>query len=260
MERKIVFFDIDGTLLSEITGEISETAITAIHKAQENGHLAVINTGRTWPLIEQRLLDIGFDAYICGCGTKIVYKGETLFHQTVEDETAQKIIAATKKYKIDNILEGDQGLYMDKKEEMLTETWRNFSSRFDGIAAYWGEPGMKMDKMFTLTNPESDLESFCKEMEDTFDCIDREHGHYEFVPKNCSKASAIQQLIDYLGMELKDTISIGDSNNDLPMLNYTAISIAMGVHSKGLEEKVDYVTKTVEENGIYHALYHYGLI
>ena len=63
--RKILFFDIDGTLISESSGEIPESTKTALKRAQENGHITIINTGRTRALIEPRLQDMGFDGYIC---------------------------------------------------------------------------------------------------------------------------------------------------------------------------------------------------
>lgn len=259
MERKIIFFDIDGTLLSEVTGEIPKSAIEAIHKAQKNGHLAVINTGRTAPLLEQELIDIGFDAYICGCGTKIICHGETIFHQTVEDAMAQKVIAALKKYKIDGVLEGDKALFLDRREALWSEEWRAFHDRFCAMAKPWDSPELSMDKLYTFVNSQSDFKGFQEEFSGVFDFIDRERGYYELVPQGCSKAAGIRRLIEHLGIGIADTISVGDSNNDLPMLACTAVSIAMGVHSEGIHDKVDYITKTVEEDGIYHALAHYGL-
>lgn len=260
MTKKIIFFDIDGTLLSETTKTIPESAVEAIHRAQKNGHLAVVNTGRTAVLLEKEILDIGFDGYICGCGTKIWYQGETLFHKSVDTAQVPHIVDVLRRCKIDGILEGDKNLFFDKKENMWTEEWTNFESRFDGIAKSWDSAKISMDKLYTLTNPQSSLEEFKQELGTIFDFIDRERGFYELVPKGCTKASGIKGLLDYLGMELKDTFSIGDSNNDLPMLDYTAVSIAMGAHSQGIHDRVDYITKTVEEDGIYHALSHYALI
>ena len=55
--KKILFFDIDGTLISETSGEIPESTKTALKKAQENGHITIINTGRTRALIGRRLIN-----------------------------------------------------------------------------------------------------------------------------------------------------------------------------------------------------------
>jgi hydroxymethylpyrimidine pyrophosphatase-like HAD family hydrolase len=88
----IVFFDLDGTLISDDGAYIiPESAINAIHKAQANGHLMYVDTGRTIMNIEQRLLDIGFDGYICGCGMYIECGKEVIFqhfrHPIVRDYT-----------------------------------------------------------------------------------------------------------------------------------------------------------------------------
>lgn len=260
MNRKMIFFDIDGTLLSEKTGKIPASAIEAIHLAQKKGHLAVINTGRTWLLLEKSLREIGFDGYICGCGTKIVYHDEVLFHQTVDRPIVKKVIEALEKYRIDGILEGDEKLYLNEKERILTKEWKVFYDRFCKNSGSFYDAEISMDKLYTLTNPESDLQGFQRELESWFDFIDRDNGYYELVPKGLSKASGIRRMAKHLGISMEDTISVGDSNNDLPMLEATAVSIAMGVHSEGIHDKVDFITKTVEEDGIYYALEHYGLL
>ena len=79
--RKIAFFDIDGTLTSEIDGSIPGSAVRAIRKARSNGHLMFINSGRCRQNIEERFVSIGFDGMICGCGTDIYCgKTEILYH------------------------------------------------------------------------------------------------------------------------------------------------------------------------------------
>ncbi len=69
--RKIAFFDIDGTLTSEIDGSVPEDAAWAIARARENGHLMFLNTGRCFQNVEPRFRRIGWDGYVCGCGTNI---------------------------------------------------------------------------------------------------------------------------------------------------------------------------------------------
>ena len=71
MERKIAFFDIDGTLTSELDGSVLPSTKNAIKKARNNGHIMFINTGRCMQNVEKRFLEIGFDGIISGCGTNI---------------------------------------------------------------------------------------------------------------------------------------------------------------------------------------------
>ena len=61
--------------MAEGTHYLPQSAVNAIRKARENGHLVFINTGRTRFSIDDFLEEIGFDGYVCGCGTAI-YVGE----------------------------------------------------------------------------------------------------------------------------------------------------------------------------------------
>ena len=78
-----LFFDIDGTILSEITHEIPESALVALRKAQENGHKTFINTGRTICSVPPMTKRIPFDGFLCGCGTHLVYEERVVFHHSI---------------------------------------------------------------------------------------------------------------------------------------------------------------------------------
>lgn len=86
MKKKALFFDIDGTLLSEVTGQVPESAIEALKQAQECGHLTFINTGRTICSIPGELKQLPFNGFICGCGTYISYQDEVIFSKSIPHE------------------------------------------------------------------------------------------------------------------------------------------------------------------------------
>ena len=73
VNRKLIFFDIDGTIIPEDTGVIPESTKEVIKKAKENGNLVFINTGRTFSGITQPIFDLEFNGYVCGCGTHIYF-------------------------------------------------------------------------------------------------------------------------------------------------------------------------------------------
>ncbi len=255
MKRKIIFFDIDGTIMEESAQKILQSTISAIQKARENGHYAVINTGRTGLLVGPELREkIGFDGYLFGCGTSVKFAGKDLMHQTLPHDTAVKIVSSLRQCKIDGVLEGEENLYIETDEKIHSESFRQFAANFSEIRKTWDEPLFKMDKMFLFTSTGSDMEAFQKEFHHQFEFIDREKGFWEVIPNGYSKASGIQYLIDYLGMSIEDTVAIGDSNNDLSMLSYAGTSIAMGNANEEIQGIVDYVTTRVEEDGIYNAL------
>ncbi|MBP5264096.1 MAG: HAD-IIB family hydrolase, partial [Lachnospiraceae bacterium] len=103
---------------------------------------------------------------------------------------------------------------------------------------------------------------------DLLDAIDREHGFYEIVPKGVSKASCMDDLVEYLNnsgkypekISIEDTVAIGDSNNDLPMLEHAGCAIAMGESSQQVLAMADFITAPVMQDGIYKALEWLGCI
>ena len=67
-------------------------------------------------------------------------------------------------------------------------------------------------------------------------------------------------MLDYFGMDVSETMSFGDGGNDIPMLQYAHIGVAMGNATDNVKEIADYVTTSVDEDGIANALKHFGVI
>ena len=89
----LLFFDIDGTLFSNKTHRIPASTLEAIEKAREKGHMALINTGRTKSGMQKELWDLPFDGYLLGCGSRIIFRGKTLYSSSFPMETGKKIIS-----------------------------------------------------------------------------------------------------------------------------------------------------------------------
>ena len=256
----IIFFDIDGTLMGNGSQRMSESTVNAIQKARANGHVCMINTGRTRKLVGPEITgQVEFDGYLLGCGTMMVYHDEVLMHKRLSKELCLRILEALKRYEIDAIMEGAEDNYCEKPKDMYTETFATYISRYEeeykgkAYSELKGAPG-NFDKFFAYVEDVSKMDAFRAEFEAELDFIDRENGYYEAVPKGCSKATAIQYIADALGIAMEDTVAIGDSNNDLPMLEYAHTAIAMGNSSKAVLEMADYVTTDVGEDGIFNAL------
>lgn len=261
MKKKIIFFDIDGTIMEESNGRILPSTINAIKKARENGHYAVINTGRTNYMLEKRLQEtIGFDGYLLGCGTTIQFQGKNLLHRTITKEIADEIIKELRICKIDAVLEGEYALYLDEEENIHTDFFKQYLLEKELTYKKWDDINLSMDKFFMYADENSNFERFHSVLETSFDFIDRERGFWEVVPKEFSKASAIQFLIDYLHMDIEDTVAIGDSNNDLSMLEYVHTSIAMGNSTKTVLDGASFITTDVDKDGIEMALKWLGVI
>ena len=251
---KIIFFDIDGTLICGGSELMSESTKEAIRIARANGHICMINTGRTKRLVGENLTgQVEFDGLLLGCGTEIEYHGKQLMHKTFSMEESKAILAAMKKYHVDAVLEGSREDYAPRGEEVFTETFRHMAREIENrkYDRYANAPG-NYDKLYAYAETPAGMDGMKHDLSEILDFIDREQGFYEIVPKGYSKATAIRYITDYLKIPMEDTVAIGDSNNDLPMLKYAHTSIAMGNSSKQVLETADYITTDVDKDGIWN--------
>lgn len=258
----LIFFDIDGTLIDEETHELPESAAKAILQARQAGHICIINTGRS-----KKLVDIegdrlnGFDGMLMGCGTQIIYRGRELLHKTFTVEEANDIIAGLKKYHIDAVLEGAIDNFCQHDEDFFTEKFKNFIHEFDRFHYKFYEfaPG-NFDKFYCYTPDKEAITGFMEEFADRLEMVDRTKGFYEIMPKGFSKASAIVMMAQRLAISMDETVAIGDSNNDIPMIECAHIGIAMGNAGDDVKSIADYVTSDIREDGIANALRWLGAI
>lgn len=258
---KILFFDIDGTLIDRKFQMLPSTR-EAISTARRNGHICMVNTGRTYKMVGDYLADwVEFDGCLCGCGTMITYHNQQLLHKTFTKAEAEHIIAGLEKYGIDAVLEGSENNFQKALHDMHTERFRSYMSQFSNLEyGSFEEAKGHFDKFYCYVGEDSYRRGFFKEYEEMLDYIDRERGFYEIVPKGYSKASGMKYVADYLHVSMEDTVAIGDSNNDITMLEAAHTAIAMGNSSKAVLSLADYVTTDVAEDGIWNALKWLGVL
>ena len=115
------------------------------------------------------------------------------------------------------------------------------------------------DKLFVYADEKSDLKKFLDFIDTDMEALDRGGNAYEVVQKGYSKATACEFMLDRLGMTKEQAYVFGDSSNDLAMFEFAVHAVAMGEHDPVLDPYTEFVTKTVEEDGIAYALQHYGL-
>lgn len=264
MNRSIVFFDIDGTLIESKTEYFPESAKRAILELQKNGHLAFINTGRTHFNMPEGIKDFPFDGYVTSCGAHIEYEGNTLLESYVPHELCMEIIMKMREMRIPLFYESRWGLSVDQdspwKHPMLDRVLQMpFGNSIQELLEKLGTEYV-FDKFLILPQENSDMAAFEKYIEPYFTYIRREHGSGEIVQKQYSKATAIKFLEQYFGISHEDTYCVGDSTNDLEMLRYAAHSIAMGECMEEILSDCEYQTGSIFDDGIEKALKHYHLI
>lgn len=265
MNRKIAFFDIDGTLTSETDGSVPEDAAAAIAQARANGHLMFINTGRCFQNVEPRFRDIGWDGYVCGCGTNIYCDGRDVLYVSQTHSTIMRILEAARRADVDILFESRAQVAFDLTRPLrhprALRQYQIFADQGYSMPEELENPNFFADKFVIWYQEEAQLAAFRQVSDRWFDCIDRGGTFREFVPRGYSKATGIQFVLDHYGLTLEDAYALGDSNNDLSMLSYVPHSIAMGnANPTSLFAQVEYVTAPSSQGGVRQALTHYQFI
>ncbi|MBQ5430948.1 MAG: HAD family hydrolase [Lachnospiraceae bacterium] len=258
---KAVFFDIDGTLW-DTDNVIPTSTVEAIHRLQKNGHLAFLNTGRTRGFVTaEHLLGIGFDGIVSGCGTMIEEHGEVLYYHRIPGQQAVDTVETVRSYGFKPILEGRDYLYMDMEDfggdpygsKLVNELGENLLP----IKENYGQ--WEISKLSCDTKG-CDVAAVEKKLGDQYQFLIHNSEVVEMVPTGHDKGSGIRKVCEILNIPVGDTISFGDSVNDLDMLRQAGIGVAMGNGTEDAKAAADYVTTHMKEDGIYKALDKFGLI
>lgn len=269
MNRKLLFFDIDGTLLAGgIPGYIPNSAMEALKQSQANGHYIFINSGRTWSFIPELIKNFPFDGYVCGCGTEVILHGKTIFHHELPRDVRFGIRDIFRRTGVQGAYEGRTACFFDNREDLIPPLAkiRDIYASCDAPDSLrtFDDPDLDFDKFVAFYDENSDIELFKELTKEHFNFIGRErmetYGFAELVPKSCSKADGIDVVADYLGASLDDCYVFGDSANDLSMLLHVKHSIAMGNSYPEVLGKTSYVTTPADRDGIMVAMKHFHLI
>ncbi|MCI8452997.1 MAG: HAD family phosphatase [Lachnospiraceae bacterium] len=257
MSRKALFFDVDGTLLINMSREIPKSAVEAIQKAREAGHLVFINSGRARCLLHEVEDSLPVDGYLCGCGTYVEIAGHVALHHVIAEHRRLELQRDILIFGLDGILEGPKGCCTQKGVSNMGEIERVKEAVYRNGALFsadWTEKAVPFDKFCVLADEGSDIEGFLEMLNPDIAAIDRGHGLYECVPAGFDKATAMQFVLDYFKIPREESYAFGDSTNDLAMIRYAGNAVIMGQHDKALEPYASFVTKDVEDGGIAYAL------
>jgi hypothetical protein len=259
---KLIFFDIDGTLWDGRM-QIPDSTRLALRKLKENGHKYFICSGRAkGNILSEDLFSLGFDGILAACGNYVELDGKVLYNRLLTEEQVEKVIRVLDECSMPVVLEGPQyhwisaeGFEEDPYVEYIFREMGKCAIPLDGY-----REGMEINKFSADILKKTDYKRIQEEIGDIFDFLEHEGNVVEAVPKGSSKATGIAWLCDYLGVDAADTYAVGDSVNDLDMLEFVGHGIAMGNGTQPAKQAAEYITSEIHEDGIYRAMQHYGLI
>ena len=260
----LLFFDIDGTIFDG-RRRLPDSVLPAMEAAHRNGHRLVINTGRTLCNPDRRLDAFPLDGWIFGCGTRIIYRGET--QQSMEYPPAEslKLRNLFRELGIPAVYECDTAMYFDPEVPSPPamdgfREWAVQRGNYRDITD--GDPEFRAVKMFCFADAAAvaRMERRTAEAGMPYTAINRWPEGWELVPGGYSKGKGIDVLREHLNVSREDCYAFGDSSNDLTMFEHAGHSIAMGNAPEDVQAVCTYVTGRPEDHGIADAMRHFGLI
>lgn len=261
----IIFFDIDGTIM-DANGGIPSSAILTIRQLRSRGHLCIINTGRPYIDLDPSLFDIGFDGLICTCGQHIIFHGKELLCDGFSPAASTFLMELGRKCRMDMYYESKTGVWLeryDTQRELAPElllSLSRFVRRGISVTSPQGIPGFHFDKLCISYTQDSLLSEFLTGAAPYCEPIDRGGGMYELPKKGYSKGTGCRFMANALHIPLEDCFAIGDSTNDVSMLECVGHPLVMGTAPRSVQQIAEYVTDALAADGLYHAMRHTGLI
>lgn len=262
---KIIFFDVDGTLLNS-EHKISKLTRKALKELEEKDIPFVIVSGRG-PLAIYPL----FDEYDFKCpiisygGTLILDENRNvLFNQGIDKINILQIIEFIEDNHFDLTWAAyslDRWIVKDKNDPRVISQENIIKSQstqgsIDSIK------GNEVNKILCMCNPNDilDIEEKLKEAFPNYSIVKSSDIYIEIMPNGISKATAINTLCSLWDIDIADTIAFGDNYNDAEMLESVGVGVLMGNAPNELKKRIKTHTYDNDHDGIYYALLEMGLI
>jgi len=256
---KIVFFDIDGTLYYNKECRIVDSTLFALRELRKKGIKICICTSRS---IEEmsKLPSFVFeemDGIVCNCGGEMYINNKLVKHYPINQEVINKVINI-----LDNNISvyrysGINGInYLSQREDRVDAVFNSLYSMVPEKKKYEGE---ELTHLLFYTQDD-------KIRKQIVDCLQGETYinlkiANEIVAKGIEKASAMKIFAkEFYDINEDEIAAFGDGENDVKMLKEAALGIAMGNGCIECKEVADYITDTIENDGVYKALKHFELV
>lgn len=255
---KAVFFDVDGTLVSHKTKSVPASAREAVNKLREKGIKVFLSTGRhIHELKDLPTEGMKFDGYIILNGQIGLDENRNMiFSNPFGKEDIQGLVEIFNKKEYPFVLVNEEGHYMNFVNEYVEMALGTVSTPVPPVREYEGEPLYQA----TVFIPTEEDDEFAKKLSDG--CKMARWGNHgvDIIAKEGGKAMGLQVFGNILGISPQEMMAFGDAQNDMDMIEYAGVGIAMGNAEEGVKQIADDVTTEVDQDGIANALRKYGLV
>ena len=244
------------------THAIPQSTIDALKAAHSNGHKIFIATGRPKAIINNlsAIQDLGIiDGYITMNGAYCFVEDKVIYKSAIPHDEVLAIGNYCKNHDFACIFVAEHTIAVCQTNHLVKEIFYDYL-HVDVIPSETLEEATKSE-IFQIT-PFITEEQEAVIHHEIPNCeIGRWYPAFaDITAKGNTKQKGIDEVIKYFGLKLEDTMAFGDGGNDISMLRHAAIGVAMGNASDEVKAAANYVTASVDDDGIKKALEHFNII
>ncbi|MEG0363988.1 MAG: Cof-type HAD-IIB family hydrolase [Erysipelotrichales bacterium] len=258
MKKKLIFFDIDGTIVDHFKKEIPKSTIQALKELKANGHIVAIASGKGPKYIKEMFDDIDINTFAALNGNYVSLNDKVIYKQTINPNLVKKFELFCKDKDIPFTMADEfetKTLFKDK--DIVEKYYKEFSATYppviDDIKDY--NAYYQMSVMIKQED-EDKLIPYFKELS----FVRMSQYGMNVNPVGGLKEKGIKYILDHSDYTSDDLVVFGDGLNDMGMFALAKTSVAMGNANEKLKEVATYTTSHISENGIYNACKHLNLI
>ena len=249
MEQKLILFDIDGTLLHNETNRIPKSTIQAIQQLKAAGHQLAIATGRSFLEVGEQVRNLPFEMFITANGQYIVCHGKTVYEGPILASTVQRLVDEAKQMGIELGFVTPTKMGITNINKQMEVGFNYFSMPIPEIIPTLYQEEAILQVWFFSERFGELADKFKEELQ----FVPWVSSGADVLPVGASKAEGIKRLIKHLEVEPQQIIVFGDGHNDIEMLKFADIGVVMGQAAEEVKKHADFITKPVDEEGIYYA-------
>jgi Cof subfamily protein (haloacid dehalogenase superfamily) len=247
---KAIFFDIDGTLLSFKTHRLSPGTCRAFDELKRRGILTFISSGRPQVLIPE--MPIHFDGYITVNGGYCFMGEKVILSNPLNPDDATNWLKYVDEHKLVTMLFSHNEMFVNRVDDAALRLRSQLEFKMPPLLSTADMRGREVYQFIAMIPADKDEEVLQLLPHSR---LPRWHPAFsDLIPQNSSKARGIEQIALHLGLQRNELMAFGDGGNDIEMLDYVGLGVAMGNSTKQVQQHAQYVTTDVDHEGILNAL------
>lgn len=259
-EIKAVITDIDGTLFSHTLKKVPESAVEAIKKLQQKGIKVFLCSGRNFYLVRKTgILDIIHpDGLITMNGANVIIGDKIIYRYPIPESEVDSLIKFSKRLKFGLTLIEENAGHINMIDERVISAHEKYGTRFPQPRTFPDHYDRTIYQAIC----------FCDELDESLflphlnRCKSARWDEYavDIMPSDSDKSKGILALLEYFDWKPEEVMCLGDNNNDVEMLSFAGIAVAMGNAVSEAKAVADYITDNIDDDGWANAIKHFGLI